>query len=342
MVIIDSKEKATIRTVARIAGVSHTTVSRALNDSPAVKQKTKDRIRKIANDVGYVPNINARGLANQKSYVIGLYFSDLQLGTSATFLAEIVNEINATLPTEYSVSLNSVENDSALQTVQKYDGIMVVSQAGADDEFINSVVEQNMPIVVINRPISRDDIPNVAVDEYIGGKSITEYAIRLGHKKIAFIRGINGFESTEKRQSGFIDAMTENNILVNKDWILDGDYLPNSGYIAMKKILLGSEKPTAIFCCNDDMAIGAIRACQDMGFKVPEDISIFGYDDIRYSKFLNPALTTVGKPSSSLAKKGTELLTELLSKESNDEKYQQILYEPTIVVRNSVKDLRES
>lgn len=338
--IASVKRDATIRTIASIAGVSHTTVSRALNDSPSVKEKTKERIRKIADQLGYVPNINAKGLANQRSYLIGIFFTSIDVGTSDTFLSDVVHEINNNLPSDYSVSINGMDEGKRATSLQKFDAALIISQSEIDDEPIDRIFKRHLPMVVLNRPIKRIDIPNIVIDEYIASKAITEYAIRLGHDNFGLIRGEGQFASSHERERGFRDALREKGIEVNPNFIVNGNYLPKSGYSSMRQLLAGERHPTCVFCLNDEMAIGAIRACSDLGFRVPEDISVFGYDDTRYSKYLIPALTTVNKPTDILARKGIQLLTKMLEGQAVDPAYRETI-EPTPIIRNSVLDRRK-
>lgn len=338
--IASSKKDATIRTIANIAGVSHTTVSRALNDSLAVKMATKFKIKKIAEQLGYVPNINAKGLASQRTYLIGVFFTSLDVGTSDSFLSDVVHEIYNNLPSEYSISINSMQDGDRSSAVQKFDGALVVSQAKSDDRAINEIFKRNLPMVVLNRPIDRRDVPNIIVDEYVGSKAITDYEIRLGHKDFGLIRGEKQFASSHERERGFRDALAEHGLTVNPMFIADGNYLPKSGYAAMREILSSSLHPTCVFCSNDEMAIGAIRACSDLGYRVPEDISISGYDDTRYSKYLLPALTTVNKPTELIARKGIKLLTKMLKGELPVRSKVRDAVEPIPIIRNSVVDLR--
>lgn len=283
--------------------------------------------------------MNAKGLANQRSYLIGVFFSNLEIGTSASFLAEVIDEITKNVPAEYSVSINSIKDKDTVQVLQKFDGVLIVSQSENDDYFIDQMVQRRLPIVVLNREIARTDVANLAADEYVGAKNITEYAIRLGHTRFGFIKGLSGFASTDQRQNGFNDAMSEHQLSIDPDFVKDGNYLPKSGYAAMREILAGSTHPTCVFCANDDMTIGAIRACSDLGYRVPEDISIFGYDDMRYSKYLIPALTTVHKPTGEIAQRGIKLLTQMLTSDVKIKPIKEVV-DPTPIVRNSVKDLR--
>ncbi|MDT6981571.1 LacI family DNA-binding transcriptional regulator [Levilactobacillus zymae] len=334
-------EEVTIRTIAQRANVSHTTVSRALNDSPLVKAATKQKIRQLADELGYVPNLNAKGLVEQHSFLIGVFFSDLDTGTSPSFLVDVIKRARNFLPKGYSLSLDSVESLSASGNVSRhqFDGAIVVSQSKDDDAFIETLIQRHLPVVVLNRIIARNDVFNFATNEYLGAKKILEYAIRMGHRRFGLIGGAASFVSAGDRQRGFADVIRDNGAETRSEWQREGNYLPESGYQAMRQILSAAETPTCVFATNDDMAAGAVRACQDLGYKVPADISIIGYDDMSYSKYLVPRLTTVRKPTDDLVQEGVSALTQLL----NDPTMSPVqkVVEPTLIVRDSVKDLRE-
>jgi LacI family transcriptional regulator len=163
----------------------------------------------------------------------------------------------------------------------------------------------------------------------------------MGHKSFGLIQGLADFASTEQRQKGFFDALKSHHLEIDPNFIKQGNYLPKSGYSTMREILSGTKIPSCVFCSNDDMTIGAIRACSDLGYRVPEDISIYGYDDMRYSKYLIPALTTVYKPTEILAKNGIKLLTKILSENGQQKEIIKEVVDTTPIIRNSVRDLRE-
>ncbi|WP_203650974.1 LacI family DNA-binding transcriptional regulator [Secundilactobacillus yichangensis] len=332
-------ENITIMTIAKIAHVSHTTVSRALNDSPLVKEKTKQRIRQIADEMGYVPNLNAKGLVKNQSFLIGIFFSEMKTGTSPSFLVDVMNKARESLPKGYIISVDSMDNysEQALPT-NRYDGVIVVSQSTDDDDFIETLASQQVPLVVLNRKLERDDVVNYATDDYLGAQMLLRYAVRMGHKKFGIIEGQSRFISSLERRRAFNDVMAENHFEVLPDHIKNGNYLPESGYLAMKEMLTVSQAPTCVFVANDDMAIGAIRACNDLGYRVPEDISILGFDDMGYTKYLVPRLTTVSKPTPTLVETGVSALTKLLKDVPVSTPKR--VFPPTLVIRDSVKNLR--
>ncbi|NLR17379.1 LacI family transcriptional regulator [Lactobacillus sp. LC28-10] len=332
-------ENITIMTIAKMAGVSHTTVSRALNDSPLVKEKTKQKIRQIANDLGYVPNLNAKGLVKNQSFLIGIFFSEMKTGTSPSFLVDVMNKARDTLPKGYIISVDSMDNyNEQSLPINRYDGVIVVSQSTDDDAFIETLASRKIPLVVLNRKLERDDIVNYATDDYLGAQMLLRYAVRMGHRHFGIIEGQSRFMSTVERRRAFDDVMSENHLAVSNDHIKSGNYLPESGYLEMKEMLTVSQAPTCVFVTNDDMAIGAIRACNDLGYGVPEDISILGFDDMDYTKYLVPRLTTVRKPTPSLVEAGVSALTNLL--EGLSIETPKCVFPPALVVRASVQDLR--
>lgn len=340
---IDKNENTvTIRTIAKMANVSHTTVSRALNGSPLVKPATRDKIADIARQIGYVPNLNAKSLVTNRSYMIGVFFTNLDIGTSASFLTDVIEQAQKMLPKSYSLSINSVDNamDGQSVSVNNFDGIIVISQSKSDDEFIDFLHRTGLPLVVLNREIDRKDINNYAIDDRLGGRIATEYAIRMGHRKFALIQGVPAFESSNQRTQGFMEAAKAHGIKVDSELVKRGDYRPKSGNVMMRKILSSGNIPTCVLSENDDMAVGAINACVELGYQVPRDISIIGFDDMGYSKYLVPPLTTIRKPTSTIIDMGVARLVTMMENGQSDDIEQKII-DPEIIVRGSVLNLEK-
>lgn len=338
-----TKKGATIETIAELAKVSHTTVSRALNDSPLVKEVTKRKIQHIAKEVHYVPNVNAKGLVGNKTFLIGVFFSDIETGTSTSFLAEVINEAKSVLPQEYTFSVDSIANQSGKEKgllQHRYDGIVVISQSVKDNSFIQDVVDLHLPMVVLNRVFERCGVPNFASDDYSGVVKMIEYAVKLGHRQFALIEGEPSFESSRQRKKAFLDVMHKHHLFVRNEMIQQGNYLSRSGYDAMMRIGTQDVVPTCVFCSNDDMAVGAMRAARDLGYFIPDDISFIGYDDMSYSKYLSPKLTTIEKPTRQIVREGIKALTKMLNGKETDT-LKSSLFEPTLIMRDSVADLRK-
>lgn len=326
----------TIKDIAKLAGVSHTTVSRALNDSPLIKPATKEKIKELAESLHYVPNFSAKSLVNQRSYRIGLFFSSIEKGTSASFLVEVIKGINHVLNDRYSLSVNGLDTINHFEDIkpQIYDGIIIMSQSDDDDPFIQFVKETTIPFVVLNRQLEDSNEYNVASNDAKGVKEAISYGISAGYKKIAMIGGQEGFRSSMERKKGFVAALKSAQLSFNKDYFLSGDYSIESGRLLGEKLLTLEDPPTLIFCANDDMAIGALKAAFALQLNVPNDVAIIGFDDILFASYTTPALTTVAKPIHEIAEVGTEMLLKILKNEPVDEK--QKFLDTTLVIRESV------
>lgn len=329
----------TIKDIAKLANVSHTTVSRALNNSPYINEETKVKIKALAKELNYVPNYNAKSLVLLKSYVIGIFFSSISEGTSDTFFHEIIKGINKVMDKEYNLVIRGIDDYEYSHPIdnKNFDGIIVVSQSKNDDKFINTILEKNIPTVVINRHIDNDKIINIMSDDTKGSYDAVNYFIQNNHKKIALIEGNKEFESSVYRREGYINALKEHNIEINEEYIISGRYDLQSGYINMKKLLELENRPTAVFCSNDDIGVGAMKAIVEKGLRVPDDISIIGFDNSNFCNYVTPTLSSVKKDSLKMSEYGgINLLNIIKNKEVDDIK---VYIESKLVIRDSVKKL---
>ncbi|ABR47124.1 Alanine racemase [Alkaliphilus metalliredigens QYMF] len=329
----------TIKDIARLANVSHTTVSRALNNSSLINKETKIRIKKIAEEVHYTPNYSARSLVLDKSYNIGLFFRTINRGTSSGFFQEAVRGVNEVIKGDYNLIVKGIDDYDGFSRVsrQNFDGVIVMSQSSKDNAFIYHVLNNSIPLVVLNRELKEDNLVNILSDDKKGCYRATEYLIKCGHKKIALIEGKEGFESTKERKDGFIEALLDYKITIDKELIEKGNYDLKSGYEAMMRLLEKNELPTAVFCSNDDMALGAMKAIGEKGLRIPEDISITGFDDNVHSAYLTPALTTVKKQVEVISREGAQYLLKIINRELI--KKETIFINTDLVIRDSVKNV---
>jgi LacI family transcriptional regulator len=320
--------------------VSHTTVSRSLNDSPLISRETKEKVKEIAKKYNYRPNVNARSLVLSKSYNIGLFFSTLKTGTTANFFLNAVRGVNSIIKSSFNLAVEAVDDRVDFHQVNKrnFDGILVMSQSPNDDEFIAHVLREEIPIVVMNREIIGQKVTTVLSDDLQGAYNITKYILDCGHRDVAIIEGKQEFKSTYKRKQGFINAHIDAGLEFNEGFALPGRYSIESGYDAMQKILQLSERPTAVFCSNDEMALGAMKAIKQSGVIMPDEISIAGFDDMGFTSYLTPALTTVLRPIELMGQESTRILLKKI--ERSEEGEQGIIHFDTeLVVRDSVKNL---
>ncbi|MDO3677712.1 LacI family DNA-binding transcriptional regulator [Paenibacillus ehimensis] len=329
----------TIKDIAKLAGVSHTTVSRALNDSPLINPETKERIKAIAGSMNYTPNYSARSLVLDRSYNLGLFFTTLHTGTSAGFLYEAIKGVNDVIKDDYNLIVRGIDDYKSFHKVNRknFDGIIVMSQSESDQSFIEYASDKEIPLVVLNRPVESVQVMNFVPDDQSGAYRLTEYLVQQGHRHIAIIEGKKGFKSTQARRDGYCEALRKHGISVPEAYFVSGNYDLESGHAAMSKLLELPDRPTAVFCCNDDMALGAVKAVTERGLSVPEDISVAGFDDHLFSAFMSPALTTVRRPIEELSRAGAEKLLKFIETKHSEKSV--VLFHTELVIRDSVKSL---
>ncbi|WP_404900595.1 LacI family DNA-binding transcriptional regulator [Priestia filamentosa] len=329
----------TIKDIAKLANVSHTTVSRALNNSPLIKEKTKKKILEIANQLNYIPDYHAKNLVMQKSHTIGLFFTSMGTGTSPSFLVDTIRGVNKIIDVQYNLFVRGIDDydDFSYINNKRFDGIILMSQSDRDNMFIYNIIEKQIPLVVLNRQVDDDSVMNILSNDKEGAYEAGEYFISSGHKDLAIIEGIQGFKSTQQRRDGFLQSLIDNGITIRQEYIVQGNYDMQSGYEAMCKLLDLPNRPTAVFCSNDDMAIGALKAVFERNLSVPHDISVIGFDDIESAKYTNPSLTTVKRPIEKISMEGVEAILSLINGKENLQKKTFINTE--LIRRKSVKSL---
>lgn len=329
----------TIKDIAKIINMSHTTVSRALNNSPLISDDTKSKVRAIAEKYNYTPNVNARGLVLSKSYNIGLFFSTIKTGTSAGFFMDSVRGVNEVIKDNYSLSVEGVDDFKDLSKISPrfFDGIILMSQSQEDDRFIKHIIKQGIPLVLLNRETEHTKATTILADDLTGAFKATECLIRKGHEKIGIIEGIPEFKNTQRRKEGFLQALEKYKIMYLPCLSVKGNYDLDGGYMAMKEILSCDEIPSAVFCFNDDMAVGAMRAVHEKGLEIPGDISLIGFDDSEYAAYLNPPLTSVSRPIELMCIEGAKILLEKIN--GNKQKNRTIFLKTELKERDSVRNL---
>ncbi|MBT2573741.1 LacI family DNA-binding transcriptional regulator [Bacillus sp. ISL-51] len=329
----------TIKDIAKLANVSHTTVSRALNGSPYIKEHTKQKILKLAAQLNYTPNVNAKSLAMQKSHTIGLFFTSITNGTSHSFFSDTIKGVNRVISEEYNLFVRGIDDLKSYDTINpmRYDGIILMSQSDTDNSFIYHIREKNIPLVVLNRDIDDRSIINILSNDKEGSMQAVDCLIENGHRDIAIIEGKEGFKSSQQRKEGYLSSLIRHHVPIKQEYSVKGRYDMESGYQAMEKLMSLQSSPSAVFCSNDDMAIGAMNAIFAKGMQVPKDISIIGFDDIGISQYMTPRLSTVKRPVENISKLGAEKILALIADPCMAAEK---IYENTeVMIRDSVKKL---
>lgn len=327
----------TIKDVAKRAGVSYSTVSRALNGIGENEEKRK-RILKIAESMGYVPNQAAINLKLSRSYVIGLYFSTISKMSSPFVLHDVLTGVYSIVGSRYNVVVKGIDmHEPGTLNPSYFDGIIVLSQRNEDSAFMDEVLEKKIPMVVICRTVFVD-APNVTTDEAKAMERAMDYLIENGHRKIGVIEGAPNLDSTRLRHRGWQTSARKHGLAVEEIPVVSGTYRYASGYQGAKVLL--EHKPTALLCFNDEMAFGAREAIIEAGLTVPGDVSLIGFDNWDLSGYSNMKLTTVERSMSEIAKEGTRVLLGRLEDGVVDNS--RIFLENKLIIRETVRNLNDS
>jgi len=307
----------TIIDVARLAGVSTTTVSHFINGTRYVSDDLRDRVEKAIAELGYRPNSMARGLRKGESKTIGLIVPD----NSNPFFAEILRSIeNIGYSNGYSVILCNSDGDIAkeiayteLLFAKQVDGIVFITTNNSC-EHLQQLSDNGIPIIVIDRDIPLKGTDVLLVDNFQGGYEATRYLIGLGHTRIACITGPSLLTPSAERVNGYKKALAQAGIAENPDWIVAGDFQFAGGENGIEKLMNLQNRPTAVFACNDLMALGVLRGIRKAGLSVPGNLSLIGFDDIPLASVVSPALTTISQPIQKISEMAIELLINRLQK----------------------------
>lgn len=327
--------RVTIKDIARAAGVSHTTVSRALRDSEEISPETRARIRAIAESLGYRPNPVARALQGRRTQTIGVVVTRL----SDPFHTEVVQGIERVAQAHgygllLSLSHEDPEKERAIVEMlaaKQVDGI-IVAASRLGSRYLPLLEALRIPIVLINSHQTGPYVYSVATDNVHGGYLATRYLIGLGHRAIAYIGSRRGGRSNQDRYRGYRQALREAGLNPRPEWVVKGDGRVEGGEMAMRRLLEVRPRPTAVFCYNDLTAIGALKAALRAGLRVPEELSIIGFDGLEEGTYVIPALTTVAQPRQQLGRLAAEMLLEILDGRPSPKR---ILLQGTLIERES-------
>ncbi len=331
----DTSRRPSIKDIARLANVSHPTVSRALLNSPLVSAKTAERIRKIASNAGYRPSAVARGLLTKRTQTIGVVVTTV----ADPFAGAVFSGIEQTAADHgYGVFLadSNADPERERNIVQAFaerrlDGIIVTSsRVGA--LYLPSLTEMGIPIVLVNNQYPDVFVHSVMIGNVEGSRAAAKHLIELGHKRIAYIGDQSGFQSDTERFAGYRAAMKEARIPFESELVGHGDGKAEAAIEAMNRLLHLSDLPTAVCCYNDMTALGAIHAIHLRGLRVPDDVSVTGFDDLFFASYTQPPLTTVRQPMHRMGQLAMESLLRLMS---GEEMVGTIRVDPELVIRKS-------
>lgn len=317
------RKRATINDIARLAGVSKKTVSRVINQSPFVRDETRERIEAVIAEWGYAPDPQARGLAFRRSFLIGMiydnpnpqYVVNMQLGLldgmRGSGFELVVHPCNRASPTFLNDIRDFVER-------QKLFGVVLPPSVSEDDRVAKLLNEIGCAYIRI-ASVELDKPEHMIVGhDRLGGEVMGQHLVDLGHKVIGFVNGLPNFRSSHERRGGLEDALQKAGVELKPDYVVQGAYTFESGVACGEALLAMTPRPTAIFCANDEMAAGALQAARRAGLNVPADLTVVGFDDFQIAQAVWPPLTTIHIPTREVGRMAAEKLIGKETREARD------------------------
>jgi len=307
---------ATIKSIAKLTGVSHSTVSRALRSSSLVAEDTALYIQKVASEQGYLPSAAARSLKTRRTQALGVILSSI----ADPFFAEILFGIEEyAQDSNYSLLIAASQHDLIKErrivqamVEQRTDGLIICSSSFSQNQVLQ-LLSRGFPVVMVNQQAAENYNFSIYHDDLDGSRQVTRHLISLGHQRIAYLGNANSGRTTQDRTAGFMAEMHDHGLAVPTEYVhhvAGGD--PELGRDALAHFMDLEEPPSAIFCFNDMLAVGVLKGCEEREMDVPQQLSVAGFDNIAYSAFTTPSLTTFDQPKRNIGREAARLLLELL------------------------------
>jgi LacI family transcriptional regulator len=327
----------TIKDVAREAKVSVGTASQALRQSPAVREETRRRVMAVARKLRYQPSALARGLVTRRTHTVGLLISDI---ANPFFIRAVRAVEDAAQENGYNVILCNTDEDPAKETQylrvlmeKRVDGIILATTAGSLPA-VRDVRWRRIPLVLFDRELPGLAVDTVKVDSVLGGRLATEYLLSLGHRRIAVIHGPLVRSTGVERLEGYRRALHAAGIPSDPALIREGNFKQDSGRALARDLLSLRPSPTALFCTNNLMTVGALQTLGEQGVRIPQELSLVGYDDMEWWTLTHPPLTTVGQPVYELGREAMRCLLERIASPGR-RRAQRVILKPELIRRAS-------
>ncbi len=339
------KGRVTITDIARELNIAPSTVSRALKDHPALKKETKEAVKALAEKLDYQPNLLALNLLQKKSNTIGVIVPEI---TSHFFSAIItgIQDVIGTSDYNIMICLSNESFDEEKTLIEKLsklpvDGVLVSPSSETKDfDHFRRLQKNGTPVVVFDRDCPGLESDKVLVDDYSGAFQAVEYLIRSGCKRIAHLGGPVNLSTTKHRLLGYLDALEKNKVPVQKKYIVHvPGFSHKDGLKPTKKLLRLEDPPDAIFAMNDNIAISAMHIAEKLGFGIPGDISIVGFDDQPNSSYFTPSLSTVWQPVYSIGMLSARILLHRLDEPDAPLEFRHESFRPELVIRGSSRKI---
>lgn len=330
--------RPTIYDIARIAGVSTATVSKVFNKTGNISEKTRRRIMEICEELDYQPNVLASALTGKNTYSLGLLIPDMV----NPFFAELARNVEDRAQ-ELGFNLIICNTDNDMTKEVKYiqllrqksvDGIIVATGV-RNDEILKELIDQHVPVALVAREMSVLSTSTVLVDDFAGGYNATSHLIELGHRHIAVIAESMSVSSSKERVRGYRHALQEAGLPFDENLVLTSDFSIVAGRMTALSLLSREDRPSALFACNDLLAIGAIQAAKELNIRVPDELSIVGFDNTILASITDPPMTTVAQPIRAMGHRVVDLIIGEIN-ESLTVK-QRIVLLPELIIRRSTQ-----
>ncbi|MXU64093.1 LacI family DNA-binding transcriptional regulator [Oceanomicrobium pacificus] len=336
----DAAKPATIEDVARIAGVSIATVSRAVHAPDKVAESTRRKVHAAIARTGYTTNVMARNLRMKRSRMVLVLAPSIG---DPNFPGILIGLEKAAAARDYAVLIGNTDGDSGLEetylrflSTGQADGLILLTGHLPVAGWGMSPARHFPPMVTVSRPLNDPGVPHVGVDDAAAARVATEYLLAQGHRQIAHVRGPEGDIQSERREAGFRAAIAAHHATAAADpWVLAGDGTSESGRAAVERLFIRDTLPTAFFCYNDDTAIGVMAALSARGHDVPGRFSVVGFDDIPFASNTSPALTTIRQPRRQIGERAMGLLLDRLEAPSAPQDATAVLMHGDLVIRDS-------
>jgi len=335
---MNKNSEPTIHDIARTLKISASTVSRALNDNPRISLKTKEKIKAVADELGYRPNTLASNLRNKKSNTIGIvvplinrhFFSSVISGAEDVAYKAgytvVISQSNDLVAKEINIVQSMFSN--------RVDGLIIsIAMQSSSFEHLKLFRKKHIPLVFFDRAVPEIETDKIVVDDFAGGFRVTQHLIDQGYKRIGHLAGPQNLKTYFERKNGYIEALLKNGIIYDESLININRLTSEEGVVAVKQLMSLANPPDAIFCGNDTTALSAMIYLRDNGIRIPEDIGIVGFSNEPFSKVVSPSISTIAQPGFEMGQKAAELIIRKI--ENKERTYQTIVLPTELIVRES-------
>jgi len=328
----------TIHDIARELKISASTVSRALNDNPRISLKTREKIKAVADSLGYRPNTLASNLRNKKSNTIGIVVPLI----NRHFFSSVISGVeDIAYKAGYNVVI-SQSNDLANKEIEivhsmftnRVDGLIIsIAMQTETFDHLKLFRKKHIPLVFFDRAVPEIETDKIVVDDYAGGFMVTKHLIDQGYQRIGHLAGPQNLMTYLDRKNGYLDALKQNGILFDESLVIENQLTSEEGSVAAQQLISLTNPPDAIFCGNDTTALSVMIYLRDKGFRIPQDIGIVGFSNEPFSKVVSPSISTIAQPGFEMGQKAAELIIRKI--ENKERTYQTIVLPTELIIRES-------